>query len=118
MTTTPTPKYTVEQRVWVYDINRRRSAGPEEATVVKVGRKLVTVKRVYGEETFRIVDGVRNDGYGHAHIRTDEDRAADERRSIATQRLKAAHLGIALGYERTFPLETLESIVAVLESQS
>ena len=118
MTTTPSPKYTLEQRVWVYDINRRRSAGPEEATVVKVGRKLVTVKRIYGEETFRIVDGVRNDAYGHALIRTDEDRDAEDRRSAAVKRLKAAHLGIALGYEQSFPLETLESIVAVLEAQS
>jgi hypothetical protein len=118
MTTTPNPKYALEQRVWVYDINRRRSAGPEEATVVKVGRKLVTVKRIYGEETFRIVDGVRNDSYGHAHILTDEDRNAEDRRSAAVKRLKAAHLGIALGYERSFPLDTLEAIVAVLDGQS
>lgn len=108
--------YEVGQRVWVYDVNGR-GRGPDEATVTKVGRKLVTVAGPHNwSRTFRLEDGLRNDDYGHQWIRTDEEREAAERLTAVTAILAAARLRPEPGC--TLPLDALEAIAAIVSGVS
>jgi hypothetical protein len=60
-------KYSVGDKVMIKHIN----SGTSPATVVKVGRVLVTVKAEHSPEaTYRIDTGARNDNYGHSRIMT------------------------------------------------
>lgn len=112
--------YTVGQKVWVYGINEKR--GPVEGEVTKVGRTLVTVRGGYAERQYRIDTGRWNsrDFGGHYWIKTDEQRAEDERRTTVLARLgelgvEGTRFGNGL---RQYDVDTLERVVAVLEGAS
>ena len=80
--------YTVGQRVWIFDVNQGKR-GPQEGTVTKVGRKLVTVRGPWASATFRIETGQINSQYSnHTWIKTDEEKAYDERRAELIQALR------------------------------
>ena len=109
-------KYEVGQQVWVYDVNRTEGSlgrPPEPATVVKVGRRLVTVA-ISGsyQKTFRIENGVANDQYGHQWIRTDDERAARERHAELVAALRAHRVVLDFGCRLT--VDDLERLVAAL----
>jgi hypothetical protein len=113
-------KFTVGQKVKVFDVNGPRMGMPVggwDAVVTKVGRKLVTVKHE-GEwgigEQYRMEDGQANDGWGHRSIKTLEQADDSERRSRATVVLRKA--GIET-YRVRLTATQLEAIVAILEPQ-
>lgn len=108
------PTFTVGQKVWIYDVNRRRGQGPQEGTVTKVGRKLVTVQvGTHWSWTFRIEDGSRNDRYGHQWVKTDEQRKVEEHRNDLLRRLAEGGLEVRIG--RMIATEGLERLVAALD---
>lgn len=110
--------YEVGQRVWIYDVNDRRSRGPREGTVTKVGRALVTVADVqfpaWAPQTFRIEDGRRNDKYAHQWIKTEQQRRRDERDAVAYQRLRDLGIRFDVG-SRRLPVEVMEALADLVE---
>lgn len=107
--------YEVGQRVWVYGINDR-GRPPTESTVVKVGRALVSVQGPYGDvQQFRMDTGQSNsrDYPHHFWIRSDDERAVDERLAAINDRLMAAGVHFAAGVR--LPVEVLEAFVTVLD---
>jgi hypothetical protein len=106
------PKYTVGQQVWVYDVNAR-GWGPAVGTVAKVGRKLVHVDYGYGQTSFRIEDGTRNDSYKRQWIRTLEERVEEDERTALSTRLREAGIQIRHGVSLTLP--ALRALVRVLD---
>ena len=108
------------QRVWLYDIKASRrhgSGGPTEATVEKVGRKLVTIRPVDSNWTqvFRIEEQRVNDDYGHQWFKTDAQREEGERIHFATSTLREAGLDVA--YRAAFTVDDLERLVAALPKE-
>ena len=75
-----------DEVVW----SSRNANGTRRYVVEKVGRTLVYLKG--DRKPYRIADGARHDGYGHAHIRTLAQYEADET------------FGAALAYFRTYGL--------------
>lgn len=114
--TTAVPPFTEGQRVWVYSQNPRLlPEHPMPATVTKVGRKLVTTRDddQHGpERTFRIEGGAANDQYGHEWVKTDQQKADDERRGVLNAELAACGLEMRTGYR--LPLDALEAVAAAL----
>lgn len=104
----------VDQEVWVFDVNDR-GRGPDRGIVTKVGRKLVTIKYGYGERTFRIEDGQRNDNYRHQWFLTDEQYALGTRRKVAVNTIRDVLIGRAGGIKNGLPIELIESVAALLE---
>jgi hypothetical protein len=128
MSTDTTPKtglYALEvgDRVQVFDINGRRMgqpAGGWDGTVVKVGRKLITVQyqSAHNTKAFRLDSGSANDDYGHQHVRTVEQATADLRRAEALRRLRDAGVTIECSRINAYSTQTLEALAAVLDSGS
>lgn len=111
------PQYVVGQRVWLYDVNDRANRGPESVVVTKVGRKLVTIEGKYGyTATHRIETGRKNDDYGHTWIKTDDERAADDRREAAVKRMHAHGLRFDYGARR-HSTEAIEAICDLLDTR-
>jgi beta-lactamase superfamily II metal-dependent hydrolase len=106
--------YEVGQTLLRRDVNERSRNGPEEVTVTKVGRKLVTVARRGGRtETFRIEDGTANDRFGHGWLQTRERYEAEQERGTVIQRLR--DLGVSLEYTApTYPTDALRDVADVL----
>lgn len=105
----------VGDRVQVFDVNGSRMgqpAGGWDGTVVKVGRKLITVqyKSVHNTKAFRLDGGSANDGYGHQHIKTVEQAAESLRRGGLLRQLREAGLEVRFGF--TLSTETLEALAA------
>ena len=67
----------VGDKVWWSDVNRK---GIHSGTVLKVGRKLVTVKE-YGQIVFRKDNLRTNDDYGHQSLIVDLE-AYQERQKV------------------------------------
>jgi hypothetical protein len=109
-----TAKYTVGQRVWIYDVNGRGENWPKEGEVVKAGRVLIHVRSsAYGPTTLTFRDnGVRNDNYGHQSIKTDDERAEDERRTAALRVLSKAGVRFEWGCQPS--IEKIEAIAAIV----
>ena len=106
----------VGDTVWVYDVNARRGDGPAKATVVKVGRKLCTLR--FGghyEQVFRLEEQRANDDYGHQWFKTEAEKVADERRQAAVAVLRKHGLEFAMGRHRDLSTETVEAIARLLE---
>lgn len=105
-------------RVQVFDVNGSRMGQPKggwDGEVVKVGRKLITVKYGYAASVFRLDDGRKNDAYGHQHIKTVEQAAEDLRRGSVVGRLR--EFGIDLRWDaREISTAKLESMLQVLEA--
>jgi len=113
------PAYHVGQRVWVYNVNSRPGEGPLPATVTKVGRTLVTVgfdEPYRPDSQYRMEDGSWNnrDYSHHSWIRTDEQRAVEERRAAADRALR--DLGVQVVGWSDIPTAKLEAVVEVLRS--
>lgn len=91
-------------------------APSDPGEVVKIGRKLVTV-RVYGrDEQFRLDDQCwtgRQTGYG-MFFRTLEQVAAEQRAERARGVLEAAGLEVKLGHRPSGAL--LEAVAATIEA--
>lgn len=106
----------VGEVVWIYDINARRQEGPRQATVVKVGRKLCTLRYEPGSYTqvFRLT-GKANDDYGHQWFKTEAQRAVDDRRNAAIAALHGYGLEFRMGRGRDMPTETIEAIVRAID---
>src|SRR4051794_10305145 len=108
--------YEVGQTLFRRDVNERSRSGPEEVTVTKVGRRLVTVTR-RGErtETFRIEDGRANDRYEHGWLQTREQYEAEQERGAVVRRLR--DLGVTLEFTApTYPTDALREVADVLEA--
>lgn len=104
--------------VKVFDVNGRRYGQPEDGVdgeVVKVGRKLITVKHSrWNTQVFRLENGIANDNYGHQWIRTLEEAADLIRRAELRQSMRKLGLEIKIG--RSFSTDTMEKLVQVLEN--
>lgn len=103
--------FKIGDRVIIYDYH---SAAGRDGEVVKIGRRLLTINSVYGEEKFGMADQT---GLKGGRFQTPEQQVAQERRWAAWRKLKQH------GLERHYtvdelPLEILERIVAVLEEGS
>jgi hypothetical protein len=103
----------VGDRVQVFESFRRQPQGGLDATVVKVGRKLITVKYGHCESVFRLENGRINNDYGHSWIRTVEQAAEDLRRKELVQRLRDGGVDLRVGTQ--FAMETLEALVNVVD---
>lgn len=108
---------TVGQKVKVYD-NVGRQVQVFDGTVVKVGRKLVTVQWAFGgfspaETQFRMDEGTENDGYGHRWFKTLDQAETDDRLTAAREVLRNARVSI----ERASPLTgpQIEELAATVE---
>src|SRR5215471_1073648 len=113
--------YVIGQRVWIYNVNARAGTEPDAGTVVKVGRTLVTVRHdaaTYLESQYRMDDGSWNnrDYSHHSWIRTDEQRAAEERRTAAIAALRESGLRLDPA-KREIPTAQLEAVVRVLTEE-
>lgn len=109
----------VGQEVWLYDVNDQRYGRREpcRGTVVKVGRKLATIRYGAGyDKVFRLDTTRSNDNYGHQWFKTDEQATEDDRRSAATEVLRAARLRPESGC--SLSLVQLEAIAAVISGGS
>jgi hypothetical protein len=104
-------------RVQVFDVNGLRMGQPKgglDGTVVKVGRKLITVQ--YGHsytKVFRLEDGRANDDYGHQCIKTPEQAAEDARRVELVQRLRDGGLEVRNG--QRLSTRALEAVAQALD---
>lgn len=113
----------VGQEVYIRDVNERRlyrsgDGLPPIGTVVKVARKLITVKGPWGrEETYEIATGSRSDAYRHGWVQTMEDYEAQQERFDLLRRLKDAGLEVRTG-GRPLRNETLRSVIRALESDA
>jgi hypothetical protein len=107
----------VGDRVQVFDVNGRRRGAPKgglDGTVVKVGRKLITVRYGHGyTKVFRLDGGRANDDYGHQWIETPEQAADNARRDELVQRLRDGGLEVRIG--RQLPTRTLEAVAKALD---
>jgi hypothetical protein len=111
----------VGDRVQVFDVNGSRLGQPKggyDGTVVKMGRKLVTVKYDHGESVFRLETGQANDAYGHQHLRTVEQAAEDLRKTEAMQQLREVGLDVQRDRRRDFSVDTLKKIVEIVKEAS
>lgn len=106
-------RFEVGQTVIVTDVNYK---GFKEATVTKVGSKLVYVDRdVYGRENsaFRIQDGLRNDKYQHGRIQTvDAFREAQERAELIAS---LGEEGVRFDNHPLVPTDRLKKIMEVFK---
>ena len=75
-------KVKVGDEVWFSDVNSR-SKELSPATVVKVGSKLITVKRHYNTMVFRRDTGKTNDDYRHQTLILDLELYEAESRANA-----------------------------------
>ena len=107
----------VGDEVRVYDgwrARQDRTAIPGE--VVKVGRTLVRIKYRSQEDAFRMDTGVINDGYGGTAFETLVQAAREERRIAAMAVLKAHHVELKMGHDRSFTLEQVEALAEVVKT--
>lgn len=103
-------------RVQVFiSYKRNQPRGGDDGEVVKVGRKLITVKYGWGTTVFRMENGRANDRFGHTYIRTPEQVEEMNRRTDLLSRLKA--LGLEpVSYPRTeISTDKIEAIVKIME---
>lgn len=105
-------------RVQVFDMNGPRMGQPKggwDGTVVKVGRKLITVQYRWQHQTqvFRLETGQANDDYGHSWIKTAAQVDEDLRRAGLVQRLRDGGLDVRMG--RQLPMRTLEAVAKALD---
>lgn len=109
--------------VYVHDVNQRRGAVPqnplgEPATIIKVGRKLVTVS-YEGQyrswtETFRLDTGQVNDAWGRRSFLTQSQAEALLRHTEARAKLRVHGITLEPGHRLT--LEQMEAVAALLHS--
>ena len=108
----------VGDEVLVFDVNwgRRGNAGGEPATVVKVGRKLVTLKiGTWWEKQFRLDTQRINYDYGHLWFRTKKQVAEDNRRREAVAAL--ASFGLELSRRCSLTTDRLEAVLSALAGE-
>lgn len=108
---------TVGQPVKVYD-NTYRACRVYDGTVVKIGRKLVTIQWNFSgftptETVFRMDDGTENDGYGHRWFKTVEQAEADDRLAAAREYLLA--VGIELTFRSDLTGPQIEELAATVK---
>lgn len=110
-------EWAVGQKALVSNVNDR-GRGPFEVTVLKVGRKYVTVGERGWSKEFHLASGDANDNYGHHHLWTLDEWASRERRVDAISRLK--RLGLqAVGYgDPRLDTDTIEAICDLIEPLS
>jgi hypothetical protein len=103
--------------VFTYSYGKR---GPSQGTVVKKGRKLITVQpegtdSEHLREVFRMEDGSLNskDYSYHAHVYTVEEYEEWQRRGHLKDKLQDR--GIQLSSPREVSTEVMEKLVQVLE---
>ncbi len=102
-----------EVRVW---FNSRQRGGSDPGEVVKIGRKLVTIRVNGRDEQFRLDDQRwtgRQVGMG-TYFRTLEQVAASEHE--ASVRATLSDRGIELSRRHRFTLEQMEALAAVAET--
>ncbi|MEU4229392.1 hypothetical protein AB0F17_34290 [Nonomuraea sp. NPDC026600] len=115
---TPTMSLKVDDEVRVIDVNGARMGQPKDGwvgKVVKVGRKLITVR--YGNydgytQVFRREDGSVNDKYGHQRIETPEQAARRVRNGEIHATLRGHGINLAFGHRLTD--EHLEQMAALV----
>jgi hypothetical protein len=113
MTTTPDIKVGDEVRVFDgWHARQDRTSAPGK--VVKVGRTLVRIKYKGREDAFRIDTGIINESGGGAEFMTLAQVERDERRTIAMFVLNAHRIEIKTGYDRSFTLEQIEALAALV----
>lgn len=95
----------------------RGGLAPGTVRVHKVGRTLLHVLRNGGSpdgptDTYRIENGIANDGYSSAELWRPEDWAVEQRREEVEAALR--HHGVEVWRKRQ-PVPVLEKILTVLE---
>ena len=91
---------------------QRQSSGEgEPGTVIKVGRKLVTIRTKRRDEVFRLDTRVINDAYGRIRFETPEQAALILRERTARRFLISK--GIDLSHRFRFTLEQVEALAEV-----
>lgn len=106
-------EYYVGQKVLIVGINDRGKP-PFESEVLKVGRKLVTVKAPwYGDAQFRMESNQINDQYGHYWLMTPESYAETIRRDQLLAAIRRADI-----YGRPYTNDQLERVLAILEEET
>ena len=114
--------YEVGQEVLVFNINGKRAGQPEggwPGTIIKVGRKNVTIK--YGSyHTFTFsMETQRQTHLSHTWFKTLEQAAEDARRSSAIDRIRLHGLSFSSsGHRQATSTTTLERVAEVLEQGS
>jgi hypothetical protein len=103
-------------RVQVFGSTRGQPKGGQDGTVVKVGRKLITVEYGHSTTVFRLETGYANDDYGHAWIKTVAQADEDLRRAGLVERLRDGGLEVRMG--RQLPIQTLEAVAKALDAGS
>ena len=84
----------VGQEVILRDVNERRLGAPVVGTVVKIGRKLVTIEGGYQARQYRLEDQSENNGYGHRWFETLEQREEAARRDADREVINGAGFDI------------------------
>ncbi len=113
-----TSKWNVGDIAIVRDVNDRGGKEPQRFLVTRVGRTLVYIAVPWGEESYRIDTGRRNDRYGHSWIVTEQEEADAQRLSAALARLRDFGLE-PVRYNRTdLPTGLLERVIALIESET
>lgn len=110
----------VGDRVQIFDSYRQgQSPNGEDGEVIKVGRRLFTVKRTWGGElVFRLENGQLNDkNFGYqTYVMTPEQVEIQNAMSGARARMKALGLEERPGYNR-LTLDQMLRVIAVLEEK-
>lgn len=94
---------------------REKEQTPRVVTVSKVGRTLVHIPCTQGKtDTYRIDDGLRNDGYGHTELKTREGWEDEQKRVVLMERLYKH--GFSYNMRATQkPTNVLEAVLKVLD---
>lgn len=108
----------VDDEVLIFDVNKRRAAGPsagQPGKVTKVGPQLFTVDSGHGNiDVFRRDTGRINDRYGHRYVQTHEQIALEARREAAVATLKKHH--VELGLRNTLTVQQIEALANLLHA--
>lgn len=109
---------TVGQKVKVYD-NIGQSLSVHDGSVMKIGRKLVTIQWDFGgfsptDSVFRIEEGTENDNYEHRWFKTLEQAESDDRLAEARKVLRDAD--IPVGFRCVLTNSQIEELAAIVKN--
>jgi hypothetical protein len=105
------PDLKVGDEVRVFDTNGRRSGQPEGGwlgTVIKIGRKYVTIDYGRKAESFEFGGRRANDPYGHRHFKTLDQVTLDDRRQRAKAVLSDHKIRLDMGHQ--LALDQIEAL--------
>lgn len=102
----------VGDEVVLRDVNRRE---PATVRVTRIGRKLIYVRHYGRELAFRLEDGVANDRYGHASLRTHEEEQACVERDYLITELRRHGVEVTGLLARGLTNDQLGRILAIAE---